>query len=116
IITDEALTKAAGTQNSDPGVAEKFVAADVAAADGADQGGAGEWYGDSAYGTGDLRAAIDDVGHDAVIKPKPLTAPVEGGFTVDLSGLCDYPDVDAVGREAWCSAGVSGTACTVESG
>lgn len=83
IITDEALTKAAGTENSDPGVAEKFVAADVAAADGADQGGAREWYGDSAYGTGDLRAAIDDVGHDAVIKPKPLTAPVEGGFTVD---------------------------------
>ena len=40
IITDEALTKAAGTENSDPGVAEKFVAADVAAADGADQGGA----------------------------------------------------------------------------
>ena len=83
IITDEALTKAAGTENSDPGVAEKFVAADVAAADGADQGGAREWYGDSAYGTGDSRAAIDDVGHDAVIKPKPLTAPVEGGFTVD---------------------------------
>ena len=57
IITDEALTKAAGTQNSDPGVAEKFVAADVAAADGADQGGAREWYGDSAYGTGDLRGS-----------------------------------------------------------
>jgi hypothetical protein len=74
---------AAGTENSDPGVAEKFVAADVAGADGADQGAAREWYGDSAYGTGDLRAAIDDIGHDAVIKPKPLTAPVEGGFTVD---------------------------------
>ena len=48
IITDEALTKAAGTENSDPGVAEKFVAAD-----GADQGDTREWYGDSAYGTGD---------------------------------------------------------------
>ena len=72
IITDEALTTAAGTANSDPGVAEKFVAADVAAADGAEQGGAREWYGDSAYGTGDLRAAIDDAAHDAVIKPKPL--------------------------------------------
>ena len=32
IITDEALTKAAGTENSDSGVAEKFVAADAAAA------------------------------------------------------------------------------------
>ncbi|MDT2009365.1 hypothetical protein FXW78_45865 [Rhodococcus opacus] len=40
-------------------------------------------YGDSAYGTGDLRGAIDDAGHEAVIKPKPLQAPVEGGFTVD---------------------------------
>jgi hypothetical protein len=30
IITDEELTKAAGTQNSDPAVAERFLAADVA--------------------------------------------------------------------------------------
>ena len=84
IITDETLTKAAGTQNSDPAVAEKFVAADqVIAADGADHPDIREWYGDSAYGTGDLRGAIDDAGHHAVIKPKPLAAPVEGGFTVD---------------------------------
>jgi hypothetical protein len=43
IITDEALTKAAGTENSDPGVAEKFLAAD----DG-DQDGTGE----AAHGSG----------------------------------------------------------------
>ena len=30
------------------------------------------WYGDSAYGTGDLRDAIGKAGHQAVIKPKPL--------------------------------------------
>jgi hypothetical protein len=41
------------------------------------------WYGDSAYGTGDLRDAIERAGHRAVIKPKPLQPPVEGGFTVD---------------------------------
>jgi len=41
------------------------------------------WYGDSAYGTGDLRGAIADAGHQAVIKPKPLQAPVAGGLTVD---------------------------------
>jgi Transposase DDE domain/Transposase domain (DUF772) len=80
IITDEALTKATGTQNSDPGVAEKFLAADE---DGGGEGATREWYCDSAYGTGDLRGAIDDAGHEAVIKPKPLQAPVEGGFTVD---------------------------------
>jgi hypothetical protein len=77
IITDEALTKAAGTENSDPAVAEKFLAADGG------QGGTREWYGDSAYGTGDLRGAINDADDEAVIKPKPLQAPVEGGFTVD---------------------------------
>ncbi len=134
IITDEKLTKAAGTENSDPAVAEKFLAAEAGPApcrgeeqaagtgqgdagpaaepgspaagpaghDGAalqpgpsaaagsdgDTGNGGDrdrlaWYGDSAYGTGDLRGAISDAGHDAVIKPKPLRAPVEGGLTVD---------------------------------
>ncbi len=109
IITDEKLTKAAGQENSDPAVAEEFLAAETTgedsqragAAPGAPEatgshdssasssggGGGGEeplaWYGDSAYGTGDLRGAICDAGHQAVIKPKPLQAPVEGGFTVD---------------------------------
>ena len=104
IITDEKLTKAAGQENSDPAVAEEFLAAGAAAGDaapggtagsaddaggaaGPDDGAAGggdlSWYGDSAYGTGDLRDAIEKAGHQAVIKPKPLRAPVEGGFTVD---------------------------------
>ena len=98
IITDEKLTRAAGTENSDPAVAEEFLAAEAGQQDhgphAAGRGGgddAGEdcggqplaWYGDSAYGTGDLRGAISDAGHTAVIKPKPLRAPVEGGLTVD---------------------------------
>src|ERR1039457_3550990 len=102
IITDEKLTRAAGTENSDPAVAAEFLAAETAAGDadggvagspgspgagGPDDGGAAgrdlSWYGDSAYGTGDLRGAICDAGHQAVIKPKPLQAPVQGGFTVD---------------------------------
>ena len=107
IITDEKLTKASGTENSDPAVAEEFLvteagqdeagsaAAEQSPAAGQDDdsaagqhghNGAEEplaWYGDSAYGTGDLRGAIDDAGQDAVIKPKPLQAPVAGGFTVD---------------------------------
>jgi hypothetical protein len=95
IITDEALTKAAGTENSDPGVAEKFVAADDDAGDADGR----EWYGDSAYGTGDLRGAITDAGHDAVIKPKPLRAPVDGGFTVD-----DFT-VDEAAAAVTCPAG-----------
>jgi hypothetical protein len=92
IITDEKLTRASGTENSDPAVAEEFLAAgggqddDSAAGQHGDNGAEREplaWYGDSAYGTGDLRGAIDDAGHAAVIKPKPLQAPVAGGFTVD---------------------------------
>lgn len=105
IITDEQLTKAAGQENSDPALAEEFLARADAGDDtddadatgqaspdaagsqdrGGDRDGGGRlaWYGDSAYGTGDLRDAIEKAGHDAVIKPKPLRPPVEGGFTVD---------------------------------
>jgi hypothetical protein len=96
VITDEALTKAAGTENSDPAVAEQFLAADLANTndhaddqstheDNNDENATAprEWYGDSAYGTGDLRGALHDAGHEAVIKPKPLQSPVEGGFTID---------------------------------
>ena len=100
IITDEKLTRAAGEENSDPAVAEEFLAAETGPAAraggepapgmGGQDGGAGgdrdeplAWYGDSAYGTGDLRGAICDAGHRAVIKPKPLRPPVAGGLTVD---------------------------------
>jgi hypothetical protein len=96
IITDEKLTRAAGTENSDPAVAGEFLAAEAAGTagspgspgaggpdDGAAAGGDLSWYGDSAYGTGDLRGAICEAGHQAVIKPEPLPAPVKGGFTVD---------------------------------
>src|SRR6266498_4121118 len=58
-----------------------------------------EWYGDSAYGTGDLRGAFDDAGHTAVIKPKPLQSPVEGGLTVD-----DFT-VDEDNQTVTCPAG-----------
>jgi hypothetical protein len=107
IITDEKLTKAAGPENSDPAVAAEFLAretgpaiADDAGGDdaggddaggddgGGDDGGGGggdrlAWYGDSAYGTGDLRDAIEKAGHRAVIKPKPVQPAVSGGFTLD---------------------------------
>jgi hypothetical protein len=143
LITDEALTQAAGSDNSDPAIAQAFLAndlqanpttdtetaasdtestdaeaADAEAADAestdaeasqpapagptptaeptpaptvqeqivGDQGLAERvrsWFADSAYGAGDLRAAISAAGHRAVIKPKPLQVAVTGGFTVD---------------------------------
>ena len=45
------------------------------------------WYGNSAYGTGDLRGEIERAGHRAVIKPKPVQPAVAGGFTVDDFGV-----------------------------
>jgi hypothetical protein len=97
IITDEELTKACGADNADPAVAERFLANDIATSNNSTDHDASnddptgsshappgrQWYGDSAYGTGDLRGAIGHAGHEAVIKPKPVRPAVEGGFTID---------------------------------
>jgi hypothetical protein len=42
-----------------------------------------EVLGDTAYGTGDARAALADAGHTAIIKPMPSRPAVTGGFTLD---------------------------------
>jgi len=42
-----------------------------------------EVHADSAYGTGAARAALEQAGHTAIIKPPPLRPAVAGGFTVD---------------------------------
>ncbi|HEX4093160.1 MAG TPA: IS1182 family transposase [Trebonia sp.] len=76
IITGERLTMASGEENSDAAVA-----AELAAGEGGD--GPLAWYGDSAYGTGELRAALAAAGQRAVIKPGPLRPAVPGGFTID---------------------------------
>jgi hypothetical protein len=47
------------------------------------QAGGLEIYGDSAYGSGEARAAYRDAGHGTVIKPGPLRPAVPGGFTID---------------------------------
>jgi hypothetical protein len=46
-----------------------------------------EIYGDSAYGSGEARAAYQAAGHDTVIKPKPkpVRPAVPGGFTLDFT-------------------------------
>jgi len=48
-----------------------------------------EVYGDSAYGSGEARAAHRQAGHDTVIKPKPLQPAVPGGFTLDDFAIND---------------------------
>jgi hypothetical protein len=94
IITGERLTKACGEDNSDAAAAGQFLA-DQAARGGREC----KWYGDSAYGTGELRAAIGQAGHTAVIKPGPLKPAVDGGFTTD-----DFT-VDEKAGTATCPAG-----------
>jgi hypothetical protein len=91
LITDEELTQAAGEENSDAAVAGQMIAREAEAA---------VVYGDSAYGTGDLRAALAEGGHTAVIKPRPLKPAVEGGFTLD-----DFT-VDETAGVVTCPAGV----------
>jgi hypothetical protein len=109
IITDEKLTGASGEENCDPAVAKEFMAAGAAGPDrdaAGPSGGDGEgdalaWYGDSAYGTGELRAAIAGAGYQAVIKPKPVQPAVPGGFTTD-----DFT-VDAAAGTVTCPAGIT---------
>jgi hypothetical protein len=74
----------------------------VAAEATAGQAGAGRrWYGDSAYGTGELREAIGSAGHEAVIKPRQLRPAVEGGFTAD-----DFT-IDHDAGQVTCPAGIT---------
>ena len=96
LITSEQLTKAAGAANSDAAVAEGVVTSQAAT-----DPNACEWYGDTAYGTGELRAAIAAVGHNAIIKPPPLRVAVAGGFTID-----DFTVDEQVGTMT-CPAGVT---------
>jgi len=84
IITDTALTPAAGADNSDAAVGIDLLNQhDGDQHDGDQHDGRLEVLADSAYGTGDALAAIEAGGHTAIIKPWPLRPAVEGGFTLD---------------------------------
>ncbi len=92
LITGEQLTRAAGPDNSDAAVAAQMIARET---------GTAEVYGDSAYGTGDLRAALTGAGHRVIIKPGPLKPAVAGGFTLD-----DFT-VDEIAGTVTCPAGIT---------
>ncbi|MDD7938256.1 IS1182 family transposase [Actinomycetospora lutea] len=85
LITNTALTKAAGPDNSDATVGIALLADDstLDTLDCAAVVGPVEVLADSAYGTGDALAALDAAGHQAVIKPWPLRPAIPGGFTLD---------------------------------
>jgi hypothetical protein len=87
LITNTGLTKASGPDNSDATVGIALLDRDPSLASlDPDVGQAGEpveVLADSAYGSGEALAALDDAGHRAVIKPWPLRPTVAGGFTLD---------------------------------
>jgi IS5 family transposase len=74
IITGCQLTVAAG-----PDASEATIGAGLLA----DEPGGLQVLADSAYGSGDLLAALADAGHEAIVKPWPVRPPVPSGFTVD---------------------------------
>ena len=112
IITDTALTPAAGPDNSDATVGVDLLLTDTAPADTSPAGAGAEravagWdvLGDSAYGIGDALAALGDAGHIPIIKPWPLRPPVQGGFTIDDFTVVE-PTADQPGF-ATCPNGVT---------
>jgi hypothetical protein len=74
IITDCALTKASGADSHEAVIGLELLTNEPDPV---------EVLADSAYGTGDARAALREAGHTAVIKPLPLRTPVPGGFSSD---------------------------------
>jgi hypothetical protein len=77
LFTAGELAKAAGEDNHEAVVGLSLLDDEPDAPTGL------EVLADSAYGTGDARAALTDAGHTAVIKPPPLRPAVEGGFVLD---------------------------------
>lgn len=94
IFTDCALTKASGSESSDAAVGPSLLAEEPAPL---------EVLADSAYGSGQARAELAEAGHEAIIKPIPLRAAVQGGFTLD-----DFT-VDHAASTVTCPAAVTRT-------
>jgi IS5 family transposase len=81
LITNTALTKAAGPANSDATVGIALLHGDTSV--DARAGETLEVLADSAYATGDALAALETAGHRAVVKPWPLRPAIPDGFTLD---------------------------------
>jgi IS5 family transposase len=79
LITAAELTKASGPENSDGAVGARLIGMDPTIAAGTSM----DVLADSAYGSGEMLAALARTAHTPVIKPWPLRPAVEGGFTLD---------------------------------
>jgi hypothetical protein len=79
LFTGAQLTEAAGPGNHEAVIGLDLLTQDPDITPGQDL----EVLGDTAYGTGEARAALAEAGHTAIIKPAPLRPAVDGGFTID---------------------------------
>ncbi|MBI0382450.1 transposase [Streptomyces albiflaviniger] len=94
LFTAMALTSGYGPDNHEAAVAAGLLADE-------EEGTGLTVLGDSAYGTGDLRAQLQADGHTLVIKPPPVRQAVPGGFTID-----DF-HIDQAAGTTICPAGPS---------
>lgn len=78
LITAGELTKASGPENSDGAVGARLIGMDPTIT-----GTRVDVLADSAYGSGEMLAALARTGHTPVIKSWPLRPAVDGGFTLD---------------------------------
>jgi hypothetical protein len=90
LVTDCVLTKASGADSHDAGVGLALVE---------DETEPVIVLADSAYGTGEARAALAQAGHSVVIKPLPLRTPIPGGLSLD-----DFT-IDVTAQTIICPAG-----------
>jgi len=98
LVTAAELTKASGVENSDGAVGSRLITKDPTIT------GTGiQILADSAYGSGEMLAALALTGHTPVIKPWPLRPAVDGGFTLD-----DFT-VDEAAGTATCPNGLTRT-------
>lgn len=79
LITNAAVTKAAGDGSSDAQAGQELLAADPSMDDATGY----QVLGDSAYGSGAMLEHLQKAGHQALVKPKPLRPAVAGGYTLD---------------------------------
>jgi hypothetical protein len=96
LITAAELTKASGPENSDGAVGARLISLDPTIA-----GTSVDVLADSAYGSGEMLAALARTAHTPVVKPWPLRPAVEGGFTLD-----DFT-VDEAAGTATCPNGIT---------
>jgi hypothetical protein len=96
LFTAGEVTEASGEDNHEATVGLALLDDDPAA----DDGDVFEVLGDSAYGTGDARAALTDAGHTAIIKPPPPRPTVDGAAWPGRAQGPPAAGVDEAGQAA----------------